>query len=134
MFAASDVSVGAGADTYGRYYAGVDSAGVKHSITYDGNAYADVIAENVVTPGSGTLASHLKNATARAIDKNTPNNLLRTVVGAPPQFGSFTTAFAEVKRAAQSTTGGGPFILDDSAQDGWFLNFKTVGTIDVYKC
>lgn len=134
MFAASDVNVGSGADTYGRYYAGVDAGGTKHSISYDGNAYADVIAENVVTTPTGTLASHLANATARMIDKNTANNLLRTVIGAPPQFGSFSTAFAEVKRAAQSTTGGGPFLLDDSTQDGWFLNFKPAGTIDVYKC
>ena len=49
MLANADIIYGAVATTKGKVYAGKDASGVKHNVTHNGTAYADIYAEGDVT-------------------------------------------------------------------------------------
>lgn len=133
MFAASDITVGSAATTNGRYYAGVDPANVtiKHNVTHNGHANADVLAEGQV------LGNPIMGPDALKIDGLTVSKpTLRQVIGPnPPLFNSFSTALSEVERASQGASGGGLYLNDTTGTvAGWAIRFKSTGYLDVYSC
>ena len=136
MFAASDITVGSGATTNGRYYAGVDptNVNVKHNVTHNGTYNADVLAEGQVL-GTGTTGP--LHPEALKIDSLTVSKpTLRQVIGPnPPLFNNFSTALSEVERASQGATGGGIYLNDTTGTvAGWAIRFKSTGYLDVYSC
>ncbi|HEY7690744.1 MAG TPA: hypothetical protein VH816_00235 [Gaiellaceae bacterium] len=123
MITNSDYHVGAGATTYGKIYAGIDSGGTKHDVVHDGTAYADIYAEGQIT-GSVTMMSG-----AQKYDSDsTPQ--IRTMLKQPISFTRFATSLVDIQRAAQLSG----IYLNNAAVNAWRLSFLSNGTVDVYRC
>jgi hypothetical protein len=120
MLAAADIAYGSTATTYGKIYAGIDSAGNKHSVTHAGIAYADIYAENKVI-GTPTM----KNGAQKYDSTN-----IRTVLKNPINFNDFLTSLVDIKRASQV----GGVYLDTAGVDGWTLTFQANGTFLAQPC
>jgi Tfp pilus assembly protein PilX len=123
MITNSDYTVGSGATTYGKIYAGIDSSGTAHNVTHNGTAYADIYAEGQVN-GSVTMMNG-----AKQYDSNsTPQ--IRTMLKQPISFTRFSTSLVDIQRAAQLSG----IYLNNAAVNAWRLSFLSNGTVDVYRC
>lgn len=120
MLAAADITYGSTATTYGKIYAGIDSAGVAHSVTHSGTAYADIYAEKSVL-GTPTM----KNGAKKYDSTN-----IRTVLKNPVNFNDFLTSLVDIKRASQV----GGVYLDQTGVDAWQLTFQSNGTFLAQPC
>jgi hypothetical protein len=123
MLANANISYGSEATTTGKIYATEDSSGNKHSVTHNGNAYADIYAEGDVT---GSVTMH---GAAKKYDKDT-NPTIRTMIKSPINFDGFLTSLSEIQSAAQSAG----VYLNDSSKDAWFLKFSSSGTFTAQSC
>jgi Tfp pilus assembly protein PilX len=120
MLANADISYGATATTYGKIYAGIDSAGVRHSVNHAGQAYGNIYAENAIT-GSPTLRNG-----ALTYDRTT----IRTQLKNPVNFNDFLTSLVDIQRASQV----GGIYLNNPAVDGWTLLFQADGSVLISAC
>jgi hypothetical protein len=120
MFADADISYGAGATTYGKIYAGIDTNGVKHNVQHDGTAYGDIYAE-----GSIGGATTMMNG-AQKYDSTT----IRTIIKSPINFNSFLASLVDIRGAA----GAGGIVEDNAAVDAWWLTFQPNGQVTVQSC
>jgi hypothetical protein len=123
MFAASDISYGAGATTYGKIYAGFDNNGVPHSVTHQGTAYGDIYAENQIFG-----ATNMQGGAQKFSKFTTPS--IRTKIKNPIQFSSFLASIVDIHGAA----GAGGVVLDDPTVAVWWLTFQPSGQVYVQKC
>jgi Tfp pilus assembly protein PilX len=120
MLAAADINYGSTATTYGKIYAGIDSAGNKHSVTHSGIAYADIYAEKQVI-GTPTM----KNGAKKYDQTN-----IRTMLKNPVNFNDFLTSLVDIKRASQV----GGVYFDQAGIDAWQLTFQANGTFLAQQC
>jgi hypothetical protein len=123
MLANADIVYGSAATTKGKIYAGRDAAGVRHNVTHNGVAHADIYAENDVL-GTVTLMNG-----AKRYDKDT-NPTIRTVISNPINFASFMSSLVDIQAAAQS---GGVYLNDTNAA-AWWLRFSSNGTFTAQTC
>jgi len=120
MLTNSDYSVGSGATTYGKIYAGIDSSGVKHNVDHQGTAYGNIYAEGSITGNPNMQGG------AQKYDQTN----IRTVIKSPISFTSFATSLVDIQRAAQLSG----IYLNNAAKDAWQLTFNSNGTVDVRSC
>ena len=120
MLSNADISYGSTATTKGKIYAGIDSNNVRHSVTHDGTAYADIYAEGQVY-GSPTMISPAK--------KYNQSNI-RTVIKSPISFTSFVTSLVDIQRAAQVDG----LYLNNTSAAAWRLLFSSNGNVTVQAC
>jgi hypothetical protein len=120
MLSAADISYGSTATTYGKIYAGRDSAGVSHSVTHSGVAYGNIYAEGNIN-GTPTLLGGAQTYYYRSV---------RTVVKDPVNFSAFLTSLVTIQRASQA----GGIYLSNPAVDAWKLTFASDGTVAVTQC
>jgi hypothetical protein len=124
MITNSDYHVGAGATTYGKIYAGIDSSNNAHDVDHDGTAHADIYAEGQVT-GSVTMA----DGAQKYDSDSTPQ--IRTMLKQPISFTRFATSLVDIQRAA-SLPGGGIYL--NASVGAWQLTFNSNGTVNVKTC
>jgi hypothetical protein len=120
MMTNSDYTVGSGATTYGKIYAGIDSSGVAHDVDHQGTAYGNIYAEGSITGNPNMQGG------AQKYDSTN----IRTVIKAPISFTSFATSLVDLQRAAQLSG----IYLNNAAKDAWELTFHSDGTVDVRSC
>ncbi len=120
MLANSDITYGSTASTYGKIYAGIDSSGIKHSVTHYGTAYANVYAEGNVY-GSPTLLNGAKTY---------GQSTIRTQIKNPINFQSFLASLVDIERAA----GVAGRSYNNAAVNAWRVTFLSDGTFDLRQC
>lgn len=120
MFADANISYGAGATTYGKIYAGIDSSGVAHSVNHDGIAYGDIYAEGSVT-GAVTMMNGAQKYGSATI---------RSVIKSPINFNSFLASLVDIRNAA----GAGGVVEDVATVDAWKMTFQSNGQVVVQSC
>ena len=120
MVADADISYGSGATTYGKIYAGIDAAGVAHSVNHAGIAYGDIYAEKNVT-GATTMMNG-----AQKYDSTT----IRSIIKTPINFNSFLASLVDIRSAG----GAGGIVLDTPTVDTWSLTFQANGQVFVQSC
>ena len=123
MLSNADISYNAVATTKGKIYAGKDDAGVKHNVTHNGTAYADIYAEGDVT-GSVAMVSP-----AKKYDKDTTPTI-RSVIANPVNFASFMASLVDIQAASQAAG----VYLNDATAAAWWLKFSNDGTFTAQKC
>jgi hypothetical protein len=123
MITNSDYHVGAGATTYGKIYAGIDSSGDAHDVVHDGTAYADIYAEGQIS-GSVTMMGG-----AQKYDSDSSPQI-RTMLKQPISFTRFATSLVDIQRAAQLSG----IYLNSSSVGAWQLTFNSNGTVNVKTC
>lgn len=120
MIANRDIAYGATATTRGKLYAGIDEFGVRHRISHQGSAYADLYAE-------GSITRHPTYYDGAAGYGSTT---IRTKVKNPINFNAFTASLIEIQQVARNAG----IVLDDPGVQGWRLAFDNTGNITVSRC
>jgi Tfp pilus assembly protein PilX len=123
MLANWDITYGSAATTKGKIYAGKDANGIKHNVTHNGVAHADIYAEGDVT-GTVSLQSG-----AKRYDKDT-NPTIRTVIANPINFASFMSSLVDIQAASQSAG----VYLNNTSVSAWWLKFSNDGTFTAQGC
>ena len=120
MLANNDITYGSAATTSGKIYAGIDTAGVRHNVTHNGVARANIYAEGSVG-GPPTLQNGAQTY-------NSSN--IRTVIKNPINFQSFLASLVDIQRAATLSAR----YFDNPAIHAWRLTFLAAGSVDVQQC
>lgn len=133
MVSNRDITYSSAATTAGKIYAGTDesvgcSSGGRHCggqhVNHGGTAKADVLAEGQVQGATTFIAP------ARSYDSDS-NPTIRSTLPNQILFSSFVNSLIDIRAAASLPTG---ILLDDNTVDAWRLQFKSNGTIDIFKC
>jgi hypothetical protein len=120
MVAGADIGYGAGATTYGKIYAGIDAAGVRHNVRHDGIAYGDIYAEGAVTGNTS-----FQNGAKKYDSTN-----IRTVIPQSINFSSFLASLVDISKAGSA----GGIVLNTPTVDAWWMSFQMNGQIWVQAC
>jgi hypothetical protein len=118
MLSAASVSYGSAATTNGKVYS-------KINVNHDGLATKGVYAEGNIT-GSGTFQDDKCNGSGSTGCKFSD-------VMKPIDFNTFSGSLTEVRRASQSSGGGGIY-LDLAGISSYRITFHAAGTLTVEKC
>jgi hypothetical protein len=120
MVSGANIQYGSGATTYGKIYAGIDAAGIKHNVIHDGIAYGDIYAE-----GSVSGNTSLQNGAKRYDSSN-----IRTIIKSPINFSSFLASLVDISKAG----GAGGIVQDTPTVDAWWMTFAANGQVLVQAC